>query len=63
MYTQTLDPMTGEASQTQIRRDEDGTIIPFDEGNLDYREYLTWLAEGNEPNPPAPMPMQGKTNG
>ena len=27
-----------------------GTIllsIPFDEGNIDYQEYLEWVAEGN----------------
>ena len=21
--------------------------IPFDEGNIDYQEYLAWVAEGN----------------
>jgi hypothetical protein len=25
--------------------------IPFIEDNTDYQEYLTWLAEGNEPLP------------
>ena len=34
-----------------IRRIEDGTLIPFAEGNRDYQEYLEWLAEGNEPLP------------
>lgn len=35
------------------RIDEDGTVwsIPVDEGNVDYREYLAWIAEGNEPEP------------
>ena len=27
------------------------SIIPFSEDNTDYQEYLTWLAEGNEPLP------------
>lgn len=26
---------------------EDGTFIPFCEDNIDYREYLLWVAEGN----------------
>lgn len=25
--------------------------IPIDTDNTDYQEYLTWLAEGNEPLP------------
>jgi hypothetical protein len=25
--------------------------IPFDPVNTDYQEYLSWLAEGNEPLP------------
>ena len=27
------------------------SIIPINEENKDYQEYLAWLAEGNEPLP------------
>ena len=33
----------------QILRTTDGAVIPFDEDNSDYQEYLLWRAEGNEP--------------
>ena len=32
-----------------IIRISDVAMIPKDEGNLDYQEYLVWLEEGNEP--------------
>ena len=25
----------------------DGATIPFDKGNVDYQNYLAWVAEGN----------------
>lgn len=56
MYTQIMDPMTGQVSDKVIKRDSDGAFIPFDEGNRDYREYKQWLAQGNTPNPPAAQP-------
>ena len=34
-----------------IRRLSDGSIIPKDESNYDYKNYLKWLSEGNVPEP------------
>lgn len=30
-----------------IRRELDNVLIPFDESNTDYKQYLVWVAEGN----------------
>lgn len=40
-----------------VIRKEDDARIPFAEGNRDYREYLEWRAEGNEPEPADPVPV------
>jgi hypothetical protein len=32
---------------TTILRLSDNAIIPIDENNRDYREYLQWVSEGN----------------
>ena len=55
-YTQVWDAMKNQVSDKMIQRDEDGAFIPFDPANRDYQDYLVWLDEGNEPNPPPANP-------
>ncbi len=44
------DPITGkEVVNEEIRRKEDGWLIPPDPHNRMYQEYQLWLAEGNTP--------------
>ncbi|AIR93584.1 hypothetical protein AVU42_gp025 [Prochlorococcus phage P-TIM68] len=39
------------AELPMILRKEDMLYIPKDNDNKDYQEYLTWLSEGNTPDP------------
>ena len=50
MYKQ-IKYFDGQISTRQVLRVVDNTFIPFDPANVDYQEYLAWLAEGNQPLP------------
>lgn len=43
-----------------VRRDEDGAMIPMDDANRDYQDYLAWVAAGNAATP-APAPSRPAT--
>ena len=45
-YKKTKDS-EGNVRTDQIKRISDGAWIPFDAANIDYQDYLTWVAEGN----------------
>tara|TARA_R100000773_G_C4211714_1_gene111129 strand:+ start:1306 stop:1464 length:159 start_codon:yes stop_codon:yes gene_type:complete len=34
-----------------VKDTEDGGLIPFDEDNRHYQEYLLWVADGNTADP------------
>jgi hypothetical protein len=38
-----------DETMTGIIRTADGAIVPNDEANTDYQEYLEWIAAGNTP--------------
>jgi hypothetical protein len=50
-----LVPTQPGAGETVLRR-ADGAHIPDDPANRDWQTYLSWLDEGNVPDPPDPPP-------
>lgn len=46
-------PFIGTEPDSVTKTTEDGivSIIPFNESNMDYLKYLTWIDEGNTPEP------------
>ena len=42
-------PNTLMGAATCVKRIADNAFIPFDPANADYRAYLEWLAQGNQP--------------
>ena len=42
------DPTTNKEANC-IKRISDNALIPKDNANTDYQEYLEWVAEGNTP--------------
>ena len=53
-YQQLLD-ISGAISATILRR-VDNAHIPDDPANRDRQDYDAWVAEGNTPDPPDPIP-------
>ena len=47
IYKLIKNSFTDQIDQVKTQVDNVITIIPFDEGNTDYQEYLEWVAEGN----------------
>jgi hypothetical protein len=50
MYKQ-CNPVIQGMPVSSVIRLEDKALIPFDEGNTDYQQYLAWLEAGNTPQP------------
>jgi hypothetical protein len=50
MYKKCIDSITEQEAMC-VKRLSDNAIIPFDESNVDYQEYLRWVEQGNTPEP------------
>ena len=48
-YKKLIDFFTKKESTNEILRKEDNAVIPIDEANTDYQEYIAWVAERNTP--------------
>jgi hypothetical protein len=46
-----LTDLTGKPLENFVMRVADNAVIPFDPDNVDYQEYLKWIAAGNTPTP------------
>jgi hypothetical protein len=46
-----LTDLTGKPLENFVMRVADNAVIPFDETNTDYQEFLAWKEQGNEPLP------------
>lgn len=42
------------AKNNSIVRIHDNAVIPLDENNLDYQQFIQWMNDGNEPEPYVP---------
>ena len=42
-----------QSENSVLKYNDDGSVssIPFDQDNTDYQAYLTWVSEGNTPEP------------
>ena len=49
VYKLVKNPMTGVVDQVKIKNGDSVLIIPFNEANTDYQEYLEWVSKGNTP--------------
>ena len=47
IYKLIKNPITGVVNQVKTQTGNSVQIIPFDEANTDYQEYLKWVSEGN----------------